>query len=261
MPEKQSWLKKNRKKRTQHVPIVHMLPSVVTLTGMFFGLSSIRWASSQEWEKACIGIIAAYVADALDGGLARLLKATSRMGAELDSLADVVSFGVAPSFLAYYYTQHHVSRPLWAFALFYTMAISLRLARFNVTKPSRDMLGFFQGVPSPPAALLAITPIVLDHMLSIKTLVRPYAYSTWLFFVCLLVVCKVPTFSLKNRVLHRSTRAAVLILFCVIIATLSLAPWVIFVVFIAGYLALIPVSAYKHHKITNTLIEDGQEES
>ena len=234
-----------------------MLPSVVTLVGMFFGLSAIRWAAAGEWEKACIAIIAAYVSDALDGGLARLLKATSRMGAELDSLADMVSFGVAPALLAYHYTQNSHSKPLWAFALFYAMSISLRLARFNVTQPEKHMLGFFQGVPSPPAALMAITPIVLDHKFAFSLLVTPYVYSSWLLITCLLVVSKVPTFSLKSRSFHKRVRAIVLMLFCVIIAMLSLAPWLIFILFMFGYLLLIPISAHQHRKLVKNFNKEG----
>lgn len=260
MREKRSWLKKNRRMRPQHVPIMHMLPSAVTLVGMFFGISTIRWAAAGEWEKAAIGIIAAYVADALDGGLARLLKVTSRMGAELDSLADMVSFGVAPALLAYHYTQNNHSSPFWAFALFYAMSISLRLARFNVTEPERHMLGFFQGVPSPPAALLVIAPIVLDYRFQVPYFVTPYVYSLWLFFTCLLVVSKVPTFSLKKRSLHKRSRAIFLMIFCIIIATISLAPWLIFILFVLGYLLLIPVSAYQHRQRVKQLNLEEEED-
>ena len=248
MQEKRSWLKKGRRavRRPQHVPILHMLPSAVTLVGMFFGLSSVRWAAEGEWEKSCIGIIAAFGTDALDGVLARMLRATSRMGAELDSLVDMVTFGIAPAMLAYHYTQNSQAKPVWALSLFYAMCVSLRLARFNVTQPEKHMLGFYQGLPAAPASLVIITPIVLDQKFAISFFIKPHVYSILIFVTCLLSVSKIPTFALKNRSLHKNVRAMVLMVFCIIIATLSLAPWLIFILFVVGYVSLMPMSARQH---------------
>lgn len=225
-----------------------MLPNMVTLTGMLFGLMAIRWAFEGKWEIACVAIIVAYVADALDGGLARLLKVSSPMGAELDSLADVISFGVAPAFLIHCYTMSHSIPHLWPFSLLLVMSISLRLARFNVTIPTKDMDGFFYGIPSPPAALIAIAPIVLDHMLSIEFLMNGLVYMLLLALLCILIVSKVPTFSFKRRKLHKKFWLMFWMLFCSVIVIISLAPWLIFVVFVLVYLALIPYSIVQHKK-------------
>ncbi|MCY4413994.1 MAG: phosphatidylcholine/phosphatidylserine synthase [Alphaproteobacteria bacterium] len=248
--EKKSWLKQRKKRKTHavHMPIAHMIPNMVTLTGMLCGLWSIRWSFEGEWEKACIAIIGAYIADTLDGGLARLLKASSRMGAELDSLADVISFGVAPAFFIHYYTQTKGVPYMWPAALLLVLSIALRLARFNVTVPSKDMEGFFYGVPSPPAAIIAITPIVLDYMLELNFLMTPFAFIPWLIMLSILIISKIPTFSFKKRKLHKKFWHIFWLIFCAIITTISLAPWNIFVLFVLIYLLLIPYSIVEYKK-------------
>ena len=146
-----------------------ILPNMLTLIGVCIGLTSIRFALDGKFEFAIIAIIFAALFDWLDGRIARLIKGTSEVGKELDSLADVISFGVAPAFIMYFWTLSSLGRFGWLLCLIYVSCVALRLARFNVNsnqEPSwRD--NFFEGVPSPAGGILVLTPLIL----SLQTLI------------------------------------------------------------------------------------------
>ena len=136
-----------------------ILPNMLTLIGVCIGLTSIRFALDGKFEFAIIAIIFAALFDWLDGRIARLIKGTSEVGKELDSLADVISFGVAPAFIMYFWKLNELGRLGWLLCLIYVSCVALRLARFNVNsnqEPSwRD--NFFEGVPSPAGGILVLT--------------------------------------------------------------------------------------------------------
>ena len=141
-----------------------ILPNIFTLVGVCIGLSSIKFAFDNKFEIAIIAIIAAAIIDGLDGRIARLLKGTSKVGKELDSLTDVISFGVAPAFIMYFWSLNTLGRVGWLICLAYVVCVALRLARFNVnseTEPSwKD--NFFEGIPSPAGGVLVLTPLVFS---------------------------------------------------------------------------------------------------
>ena len=141
-----------------------ILPNMLTLMGVCIGLSSIRFALDGRFEIAIIAIIFAALIDGLDGRIARLIKATSKVGKELDSLTDVISFGVAPAFIMYFWKLNTLGRFGWLLCLVYVICVALRLARFNVNsnqEPSwKD--NFFEGVPSPAGAILLLTPLIIS---------------------------------------------------------------------------------------------------
>ena len=144
---------------------VTLLPNMLTLIGVCIGLTSIRFAL--EWQilnLAIIAIIFAALIDGLDGRIARLIKATSKVGKELDSLTDMISFGVAPAFIMYFWKLNTLGRFGWLVCLIYVICVALRLARFNVNsnqEPSwRD--NFFEGVPSPAGGILVLTPLIIS---------------------------------------------------------------------------------------------------
>ena len=137
-----------------------ILPNILTLVGVCIGLSSIKFALDTRYELAIIAIVFAAVMDGLDGRIARLIKGTSKVGKELDSLTDVISFGVAPAFIMYFWSLNSLGKFGWLLCLIYVVCVALRLARFNVNsseEPSwRD--NFFEGVPSPAGGILVLMP-------------------------------------------------------------------------------------------------------
>ena len=141
-----------------------ILPNMLTLIGVCIGLSSIRFALDGKFEFAIIAIMFAALIDGLDGRIARLIKGTSKVGKELDSLTDMISFGVAPAFIMYFWKLNTLGRFGWLLCLIYVICVALRLARFNVNTgqaPSwRD--NFFEGVPSPAGGILVLTPLIFS---------------------------------------------------------------------------------------------------
>ena len=139
-----------------------ILPNIFTLIGVCIGLSSIKFAFDGRFEISVIAIIVAGVIDGLDGRIARLIKGTSKVGKELDSLTDVISFGVAPAFIMYFWKLNEIGRIGWLICLVYVICVALRLARYNITsgnEPSwRD--NFFEGIPSPAGGVLVLMPLV-----------------------------------------------------------------------------------------------------
>ena len=141
-----------------------ILPNMLTLIGVCIGLTSIRFALDERFEFAIIAIIFAALIDGLDGRIARLIKGTSKVGKELDSLTDMISFGVAPAFVMYFWKLNTLGKFGWLICLIYVICVALRLARFNVNSNQdtswRD--NFFEGVPSPAGGILVLTPLVVS---------------------------------------------------------------------------------------------------
>ena len=141
-----------------------LLPNMLTLIGVCIGLTSIRFALDGRFELAIIAIMFAALIDGLDGRIARLIKGTSKVGKELDSLTDMISFGVAPAFIMYFWKLNTLGRFGWLLCLVFVICVALRLARFNINsnqEPSwRD--NFFEGVPSPAGGILVLTPLIIS---------------------------------------------------------------------------------------------------
>ena len=140
-----------------------ILPNMLTLIGVCIGLTSIRFALSGEFGFAVIAIILAAIIDGLDGRIARLIKGTSKVGKELDSLTDMISFGVAPAFIMYFWKLNTLGRFGWLVCLIYVICVALRLARFNVNSNQNPSWkdNFFEGVPSPAGGILVLTPLII----------------------------------------------------------------------------------------------------
>ena len=191
-----------RPRRFKPVPLRVLLPNLVTLLSLCAGFTAMRMAVEGRFETAVGFILLAAILDGLDGRLARLLKGTSRFGAELDSLADFLSFGVAPAFILYQYGLNDLKSFGWLVALLLAIAAALRLARFNVmiddpTRPEWKK-NFFVGIPAPAGALLALLPLYL-YLLGV---VRPSGASAlealYVLFVAFMMVSRVPTYAGKT---------------------------------------------------------------
>lgn len=244
-----------RQRRFRMVPVRYLLPNLITLLALCSGVTSIRLAVEARYELAVACVMLAVVLDAVDGRLARLLKGTSRFGAELDSLADFVNFGVAPAVLLYIWSLNSLRTLGWVICLVLAIACALRLARFNVAlddphKPAWSSQ-FFTGAPAPAGAGLALLPFYLgflgliDDGHSWALVIGPYVV-----LVAVLMVSRVPTFSGKNMGRIPGDKVLPVLGLAVLAVIMLIAyPWEFLTILSMLYLALIPVSlrSYRRH--------------
>lgn len=231
-----------------------MVPNAITAAALCVGLTGIRFAIAGDFEKSVQAIILAGLLDGIDGRAARLLKAQSRFGAELDSLADSISFGVAPALIVYLWTLQSLPRLGWFAALAFAICCVLRLARFNaridlVDQPHKSA-GFLTGVPAPVGAGLAFLPMYLwiasdrDEMFA-----APLLVGVWMALIAFLMISSVPTLSWSKLRPRRSIRLELIAAAGLIVAALLTEPWLTLVVLSLGYLALIPVGLINYARI------------
>ena len=229
-----------------------ILPNMLTLIGVCIGLTSIRFALDERYEFAIIAIIFAALIDGLDGRIARLIKGTSKVGKELDSLTDMISFGVAPAFIMYFWKLNTLERFGWLLCLIYVICVALRLARFNVNsnqEPSwRD--NFFEGVPSPAGGILVLTPLIIS-LSGFNFIKLNYDLIVPIFFVVtsFLLISKFPSYSFKKIVIPR--RTTIFLLFGIVLFFGLLLIYTFNVIAISAlvYLILLPVSYLHYQKI------------
>tara|TARA_Y100000590_G_scaffold346390_1_gene396637 strand:+ start:467 stop:1261 length:795 start_codon:yes stop_codon:yes gene_type:complete len=230
-----------------------LLPNALTILGVCLGLSSIKFALDTNYSMAVIAIGFAAILDTLDGRVARLIKGTSKVGKELDSLTDVISFGVAPGFIMYFWALNEFGKFGWMFVLIYTVCCALRLARFNLTVINDEepwKINFFEGVPSPAAAGLVLLPLILN----LSDLIRLENYalvsSMSILTTSILMVSKLPTYSLKRILIPR--HFAIFLLLGIGIYVSLLIFYTFKTLFISGliYLLLIPFSFF-HYRYKN----------
>ena len=232
-----------------------LLPNTLTIFGVCLGLSSIKFALDTNYTMAIIAIAFAAILDTLDGRVARLIKGTSKVGKELDSLTDVISFGVAPSFVMYFWTINEIGKIGWLLILIYTVCCALRLARFNLTAIEETeseswKINFFEGIPSPAAAGLILLPLILYLSELIQFENTTIISSMVILMVSILMVSKIPTYSLKRILIPRHLTIFLLLGIGIY---LSLVIFYTFeTLFFSGliYILLIPVS-YLHYRYIN----------
>ena len=243
-----------------------ILPNMLTLIGVCIGLTSIRFALDEKFEFAIIAILFAALFDWLDGRIARLIKGTSEVGKELDSLADVISFGVAPAFIMYFWTLSSLGKFGWLVCLIYVSCVALRLARFNVNsnqEPSwRD--NFFEGVPSPAGGILVLTPLIFS-LSELELITVNYKFIVPIFFVTtsLLLISKFPTYSFKKIVIPRKTTIFLLFGIVLFFGLLLIYTFKVLAITSLIYLLLIPISYLHFQKIkkkknVNDLTDDAE---
>jgi len=230
-----------------------LLPNTLTIFGVCLGLSSIKFAIDLNYTMAVIAIGFAAILDTLDGRVARLIKGTSKVGKELDSLTDVISFGVAPGFVMYFWALNEVGKFGWMFVLIYTVCCALRLARFNLTTIEENeswKINFFEGVPSPAAAGLVLLPLILNLSGLIKLDNYALISSIAILTTSILMVSKLPTYSLKRIVIPRNSTIFLLLGIGIYVSLLIF--YTFKTLFFTGaiYLLLIPIS-FVHFRIKN----------
>lgn len=226
--------------------LARLIPNMVTVMALCAGLTGIRFAFEGKFQLAVIAIILAAVLDALDGRIARLIGATSRFGAELDSLSDFISFGVTPAIVLYLWCFIDTGRIGWAAVLLFAVCMALRLARFNsaLDDPDRPAWAsnYFTGVPAPAGAGLVLMPLVASFDLDFFWLHKPIWVGGWMLFVAALTVSRLPTFAFKKLKVRHWMVAPVLAIAGALFAGLASEPWLTLVGLGVIYLASIPLS-------------------
>ena len=230
-----------------------LLPNALTIFGVCLGLSSIKFALDANYAMSIIAIGFAAILDTLDGRVARLIKGTSKVGKELDSLTDVISFGVAPSFVMYFWTINEIGKIGWMIVLIYVVCCALRLARFNLTtveETEASKINFFEGVPSPAAAGLILLPLILNLSGLIDLTNTAIISSIVLLLTSFLMVSKIPTYSLKRILIPR--KLAIFLLLGIGIYLSLIIFYTFETLFISGliYILLIPLSFF-HYRYIN----------
>ena len=238
---------RRRRMRLATPRLVHLVPNMLTILGLCAGMTAIRYALDGRFELAVALLCAAVVLDGLDGRSARMLNLTSKLGAELDSLADFLSFGVAPAVLVYLWTLHDVRGFGWGIALLFATCCALRLARFNaeleVENRPRWTHYFFTGIPAPAAAGLALTPLIASFVVGDGWPRSWLLNAALLVFVAAMMVSRVPTFSIKKIRIEPDWVLPTMLLASVVIVGLVVETWLTLAVIGLIYLLSLPVGA------------------
>jgi CDP-diacylglycerol--serine O-phosphatidyltransferase len=235
------------RRRFSEFSVNRMVPNVLTLLALCAGMTAIRFAIAGEFHNACYAMIAAGIFDGLDGRMARLLKVTSRFGAELDSLSDFVSFGVAPAAVLYLWTMASLHSIGWAIVLIFAVCCALRLARFNTqlaAEPPPWAAGFFTGAPAPAGAGLLMLPMFVSFEWGDWIARSPYLNAVWISIVALLMISTVPTVSLKRIRIPQHFVVPTLLGVGVVAAFFMTAPWPTLTFIGALYIASIPMTIH-----------------
>ena len=230
--------------RLKGLTVGKLIPNLITVSAVCAGLTGIRFAVDGRWEHAVIAIIVAAILDALDGRMARILNASSEFGAQLDSLSDIVSFGVAPALVLYFWSLQTAGGIGWAVTLFFIVCCGLRLARFNsmLGKLPPYAYNYFTGVPAPAGALMSLVPIVIHLAFEVGVVMEPAVVGTWSVIMASLMVSRLPTYSFKRFKVPQLYVLPFLVVVGLMLAGLAGRPWHVLTLFTAMYLMTFPFS-------------------
>ena len=247
-----------RSKKQRYISLSRLFPNMITLTALCIGFSAIRFAILERWEVAVTFVVIAAVLDALDGAAARILNSSSNFGAQLDSLSDIVSFGVAPALIVHLWVLQDVKRFGWAVALIFVICCALRLARFNAMLQETDVETKAEeknkklvGVPAPGGALLALFPLALSFELTDFFKDYPWAMMIYMLIIATLMISKIPTFSVKNTKINHNMALPAMIGFGIFVALLIIEPWYLAIFVASIYLISLVYSYTKQLKQRN----------
>jgi CDP-diacylglycerol--serine O-phosphatidyltransferase len=240
--------------RIREIPMRMVLPNLVTVLAICAGLSGIRFGFEGRFEPAVVMVLLAAFLDGIDGRLARMLKATSKFGAQMDSLADIVNFGVAPALVLYAFLLDQAGSPGWIAALLFTIACGLRLARYNVLDEETDrpqwQTEYFVGVPAPAGAVLVMLPLYLYFLRLGLEPSRPAAFiaAGFTVLVAFLLVSRLPVYSGKSLKVPGDKVLPIILGVVLYILLLMTYPWYTLTASVAGYLLFLPLSIRAYSK-------------
>ncbi|AYD00347.1 phosphatidylcholine/phosphatidylserine synthase [Neorhizobium sp. NCHU2750] len=247
--------------RLREIPIRLMVPNLITALAICAGLTGIRLAFEGRYELAVAMVLLAAFLDGIDGRVARLLKATSKFGVQMDSLADIINFGVAPALVSYAFLLDGARSLGWIAALLYAIAAGLRLARFNVME-DRGIKApwqseFFVGVPAPMGAMLVLLPVYLGFLGVERTPFFIYASVAYTVAIGYLLVSRLPVWSGKSSKIRPELMFPILLLVVLYVGLLMSYTWEVLSVTVVAYLCVLPFSAKAWHRRYGTItIED-----
>jgi len=240
-----------RLERLEDLSIGKLVPSTITLLALCSGVTAIRFGLADEWATAVSFVIAAMILDMLDGRAARMLGADSRFGAQLDSLADLVSFGVAPSVIMYMWSLKDMGNAGWIAALIFCACAAIRLARFNVESVRDEGATkgnpYFTGLPTPAAACMMLLPLLVSFQWDDPSVRQPWISGVVIAITSVLMVSRLPTPSIKYMKLQRQHRVLAAVFFSGLAALLIAWPWATMTVGLLIYVASIPFAIVAHH--------------
>lgn len=234
--------------RIREIPLRLMVPNLVTVLAICAGLSGVRLAFEQRFETAVIMVLAAAFLDGIDGRIARALKASSRFGAQMDSLADIVNFGVAPALVLYAYLLHLAGSIGWIAALLFAIACGLRLARFNVMIEGEPhpawQSDYFVGVPAPAGAVLVMLPVYMGFLGLERGLVFAVVSALYAVFIALLMISRLPVYSGKSMDARVRRDIVVPLMLAIVLYVLLLTTytWQTITLSAIAYLVFLPLS-------------------
>jgi CDP-diacylglycerol--serine O-phosphatidyltransferase len=243
----------DRQRRPRGIPLRAVVPNAVTALALCSGLTGIRYAIAGDWERAVTFVIIAAVLDGMDGRIARMLNGQSRFGAELDSLSDVIAFGVSPAIILYLWSLQFLPKFGWIFALAHAVCAALRLARFNanidVEEQPHKSAGFLTGVPAPAGAGLTFLPLYLWLWTGEDLFRETWLVAPWAALVAFLMISNLATFSWTSFRLRSHVRLWALVVIALVGGALFSAPWPTLSIAALIYAALIPFSIASYARV------------
>lgn len=233
----------------QKLSIIRLIPNIFTFISLTLGLTSLKFALEMKWEIAVSLIVFASFLDNLDGKIARLLKSNTNFGAELDSLSDFLSFGVAPALIVFFWNLSENISNSWAFVIFYSICASSRLAKFNIDSMEKEnnKIKFFNGISTPAAAGLVLLPMMIYFRFEINFFINPFLNAGLIIFSAILMITNFPSYSLKGMRISKKFIPFFIVLFAGFVSLLITDFWLAMIILISTYFFSIPL-AFFHFK-------------
>ena len=228
-----------------------LIPNLFTFFSLTLGLTALKFAIESKWQISVSLVVFASFLDNIDGKIARLLKSNSNFGVELDSLSDLISFGVTPAIIVYLWSKSLMIDGVWAMVIFYAICSSSRLAKFNITshenKSEKD-IRFFSGISTPAAAGLTLLPMMLNFRFNVEIFLNEYFIKFYLLIPSILMITNIPTFSLKGIKFEKKLIPLVIILLASFFSLLLTDFWLAMIILISVYFLSIPLAFYDFKK-------------
>ena len=228
-----------------------LIPNLFTFFSLTLGLTALKFAIESKWQISVSLVVFASFLDNIDGKIARLLKSNSNFGVELDSLSDLISFGVTPAIIVYLWSKSLMIDGVWAMVIFYAICSSSRLAKFNITshenKSEKD-IRFFSGISTPAAAGLTLLPMMLNFRFNVEIFLNEYFIKFYLLIPSILMITNIPTFSLKGIKFEKKLVPLVIILLASFLSLLLTDFWLAMIILISVYFLSIPLAFYDFKK-------------
>ena len=243
--------KKVNKPVKQTISLGWLIPNLMTVLALSFGLTGLKFALAGKWEETLFMLALAVLFDTLDGRIARLLRSTSQFGAQLDSLSDAIVFGVIPSITLYLWGLQPVNKTAWTATLFFCICSVLRLARFNseIREETDKSNVFFTGIPMPAAALLVLMPLVCFIEFENEYFRDWRLIAGWTVLVGIGAISTVPTYAGKKLFLPKYFALPFLSSFAILAAAIFVKPWLVWILFAFIYVLHIPFSVVAHRRL------------